>query len=209
MEKIFSMAKKAKVPVQIVPKFSLDKETAGGAHQGVVAWITDYAYSDLDAMLAAAQERGEPPFLLALDGVEDPHNLGAILRSAEGAGVHGVVIPKNRAASVNATVMKVSAGAAAHMRVARVTNLSAALADIKARGVWVYGLDMDGTSCRDADFGGGICLVAGSEGSGLSRIVREGCDFLVSIPMHGKLNSLNVSNAAAIVLFEVAARQAR
>ncbi|MDR1815623.1 MAG: 23S rRNA (guanosine(2251)-2'-O)-methyltransferase RlmB [Clostridiales Family XIII bacterium] len=208
-KKIFALAKKAKIPVQAVPRFVLDKETGGAAHQGVAAVVTDYAYSDLDAMLAAARDAGEPPFLLLLDGIEDPHNLGAILRSAEGAGVHGVLIPKHRAASVTATVMKVSAGAAAHMRVARVTNVSATLKELQEKGLWAFGLDMDGTPYREADFGGdgGAVLVVGSEGSGIGRLVKEQCDFLVRIPMHGQVGSLNASNAAAVVLFEAAAQR--
>jgi len=207
-KKVFALAKKAKIPVQPVPRFVLDKETGGAAHQGVAAYVTDYAYSDLDAMLEAARAAGEPPFLVLLDGIEDPHNLGAILRSAEGAGVHGVLIPKHRAAPVNATVMKVSAGAAAHIKVARVAGAAQTLKELQEKGLWAFGLDMDGAPYRAADYGGsgGVCLVVGSEGGGISRLVRESCDFLVRIPMHGRVGSLNASNAAAVVLFEIASR---
>ncbi|GHU61581.1 hypothetical protein AGMMS49983_01540 [Clostridia bacterium] len=205
-KRIFAMAKKARIPVQAVPRFVLDKETGGAAHQGVAAIIADYVYSSLDAILAEAEARGEAPFVVVLDGIEDPHNLGAIIRSAEGAGVHGVIIPKQRAASVNGTVMKTSAGAAAYMKVAKVGGVKAALDELKEKGLWIYGLDMDGQSYRGQDFGGGVCLVIGAEGNGLSRLVRETCDFLVSIPMRGKMESLNVSAAAAVVLFEVAGR---
>ncbi|MDR3363512.1 MAG: 23S rRNA (guanosine(2251)-2'-O)-methyltransferase RlmB [Clostridiales Family XIII bacterium] len=206
-KKLFALAKKAKIPVQTVPRFVLDKETAGAAHQGVAAVITDYIYSDLDAMLAAAADSGKPPFLVALDGIEDPHNLGAIIRSAEGAGAHGIIIPKHRAASVNGTVMKTSAGAAAHMKIAKVPGMKAALDELKEKGIWLYGLEMEGSLYRDTKFDGGICLVIGGEGQGMSRIVREACDFLVSIPMKGRLGSLNASAAAAIVLFEASAQR--
>lgn len=205
-KKLFAMAKKAKIPVQAVPKFALDKECGGGAHQGVAALISDYVYSDVDAILAAAAAAEEPPFVVALDGIEDPHNLGAIIRSAECAGAHGVLIPKHRAASVNATVMKTSAGAAAYMNVARVSGMKAAIELLKAKGLWIYGLDMEGESYRDAKFDGGVCLVIGSEGQGLSRIVRDNCDFLVSIPMKGRIGSLNAASAASVVLFEVSAK---
>ena len=201
-KKLFALAKKAGIPVQVVPKTMLDKECSG-VHQGAAALITDYTYSGIDAMFSAAAASGEPPFIVALDGIEDPGNLGAIIRSAEGAGAHGVLIPKNRAVSVNATVMKTSAGAAAHMRVARVSGISAALKELKEKGLWIYGLDMAGQTYAETDFSGGVCLVIGSEGRGMSRIVRETCDFLVSIPMKGRIKSLNASAAAAIVLYEV------
>ena len=202
-KKLFALAKKAGIPVQAVPKSMLDKEYSG-AHQGAAALITEYTYSGIDEMVAAAAASGEPPFIVALDGIEDPGNLGAIIRSAEGAGAHGVLIPKNRAVSVNATVMKTSAGAAAHMRVARVSGINAAVKELKEKGLWIYGLDMAGQPYTETDFGGGVCLVIGSEGRGISRIVREACDFLVSIPMKGRIGSLNASAAAAVVLFEVA-----
>jgi 23S rRNA (guanosine2251-2'-O)-methyltransferase len=205
-KKLFALAKKAKIPVQAVPKFVLDKECGGGAHQGVAAYTCDYRYSDIESIFAAASASGEPPFVVALDGIEDPHNLGAILRSAECAGAHGVLIPKHRAVSVNATVMKTSAGAAAHIKVARVSGMKAAIDGLKEKGLWIYGLDVEGRSYRDTQFDGGVCLVIGSEGRGLSRIVKESCDFLVSIPMRGQVGSLNASASAAIVLFEVSAR---
>jgi 23S rRNA (guanosine2251-2'-O)-methyltransferase len=205
-KKIFSLAKRHGIPVQGVDRQALDRMAGTKEHQGVAAMVADYEYSDIDAMLADAAQRGEAPFLVALDGIEDPHNLGAILRTAEGAGVHGIVIPKNRAASVNGTVMKVSAGAAAHMKVARVSGMTAALTRLKEKGLWTYGLDMAGGPYRDADYQGGVVLVIGNEGAGLSRLVRETCDFLISIPMRGKMASLNASNAAAIVMYEVTAR---
>jgi len=205
-KKLFALAKKAKIPVQVVPKAALDKETDGAAHQGAAAIVTDYVYSDLGSMMAAAAAKGEPPLIIALDGIEDPQNLGAVIRSAEGAGAHGVLIPKNRAASVTGAVMKASAGAAAHMKVAKVPGIKAALDELKEKGLWIYGLDTEGKAFRDVDFGGGVCLVIGSEGQGMSRIVRESCDFLVSIPMKGRVSSLNASAAAAVVLFEVSSK---
>lgn len=205
-KKLFAQAKKAKIPVQTVPKFVLDKECGGGAHQGVAAVITDYMYSDIESIMEFAESLGEPPFIVALDGIEDPHNLGAIIRSAEGAGVHGVLIPKQRGASVNATVMKTSAGAAAFMKVAKVAGIKAALDELKEKGLWIYGLDAEGMSYSETKFSDGVCLVIGSEGNGMSRIVRETCDFLVAIPMKGHIGSLNASAAAAVALFEVSSK---
>ena len=205
-KKLYSLAKKANIPVQTVPKIVLDKECGGGAHQGVAAIVEDYKYSDIDSILGVAEERNEPPFVLVLDGIEDPGNLGAILRSAEGAGAHGVLIPKNRAASVNATVIKASAGAAAYVKVARVPGIRAAVEELKEKGLWIYGLDVDGSPFQTVKFDGGVCIVIGSEGQGMSRIVREACDFVVSIPMRGRIGSLNASVAAAVVLYEVSGR---
>jgi 23S rRNA (guanosine2251-2'-O)-methyltransferase len=205
-KKFFALAKKAKIPLQTVPKFVLDRECCGGAHQGVAAIISDYIYSDIDSILDAAASAGELPFIVALDGIEDTGNLGAIIRSAEGAGAHGVLIPKQRSASVNATVMKTSAGAAVYMKVAKVPGIKAALDELKEKGLWIYGLDVDGDPYMDAKFDGGVCLVIGSEGSGLSRIVRETCDFLVAVPMKGRIKSLNASAAAAVVLFQVSSK---
>ena len=212
--KIYAIAKKKNIPVQSVPKVVIDKMCAaespdgrgGLSHQGVAAVITDYVYSDIDAIIASAAGNGEPPFIVALDGIEDPQNLGAIIRSAEGAGVHGVLIPKKRAASVNAAVMKASAGAASYMKVARVPNIKMALEELKGKGLWIYGLDPEGTAYSETELKGGLCLVIGSEGGGMSRIVRETCDFLVAVPMKGHISSLNASAAAAVVLFEVSSK---
>ena len=206
-KKLFALAKKANIPVQTVPKFVLDKECGGAAHQGTAALVTEYEYSDIDSIIQFAADSGTPPFVVVLDGIEDPHNLGAIIRSAEGAGVHGILIPKRRAASVGATVMKVSAGAAAYTRIAKVPGIPAALGELKEKGLWIYGLDMEGQAYAEVDFRGGICLVIGSEGQGLSRLVRESCDYLVSIPMRGRIDSLNASVAAGIVLFEAAGQR--
>ena len=182
---------------------ALDRECPKGAnHQGFVAEVTDFKYSDLDDILALAEERGEPPFIVLLDGVEDPHNLGAIIRVAECAGVHGIVIPKHRSVSVNDTAVKVSSGAAQYMRVAKVTNINDAIKYLQERGVWVFAADMDGSDIYSANLSGAIAFVIGGEGSGVSRLTRELCDGIVALPMRGKVNSLNASVAAGIVIYE-------
>ena len=173
-----------------------------GNHQGILAMVPDIEYATLDDILALAKERGEPPFLLLLDEINDPHNLGSMLRSAACAGVHGVVLPKRRAASVTAAVAKASAGAVEYVKVAKVVNLSVAIEQLKEAGVWIAGADMDGTPMADVDMSGPLALVIGNEAEGLSRLVRDKCDHLVSIPMRGPMDSLNASVAAAVLLFE-------
>ncbi len=173
-----------------------------GNHQGIVAEIPGVEYAELEDILDYARVRDEKPFVILLDGVEDPHNLGSIIRSAECAGAHGVVITKRRSAPVTATVVKTSAGAAEHMRIARVVNLVSAIETLKKEGLWIAGADMAGNSMYEADMKGGFALVIGSEGSGLSKLVKEKCDFLVSVPIKGKIDSLNASVAAAIIMFE-------
>ena len=166
--------------------------------------VTRRSYASLDDILAVAAERGEEPFVVVCDEISDPHNLGAIIRSAECAGAHGVVIPKHRSAGLTAVVGKTSAGAAEHMAVARVASVAAALEELKARGLWVYGAAAEGSSPMwETDFSGPACLVIGSEGEGLGRLVRERCDFLVSIPLRGQVSSLNASAAAAVLLYEI------
>ncbi len=182
----------------------LDAMSRTHAHQGVIAVCAVRDTCSLDDILAVAEARGEPPFLVVCDEISDPHNLGAIIRSAECAGAHGVVIPKRRSAGLTAIVDKASAGAAEHMAVARVANIPAALQELKKRGLWIYGTAADGQSkLWSTDFSGAVALVIGSEGSGMGRLVRECCDFTVSLPMRGQINSLNASAAAAIVLYEV------
>jgi 23S rRNA (guanosine2251-2'-O)-methyltransferase len=209
-KKIYALAKKAGIIVQSVDKQVLDRTAGTTSHQGVVAYVSEFKYSELSEILELAKLRDEPPFIVILDGIEDPHNLGAIIRSADGAGAHGVVIPKRRSASVNATVAKASAGAAAHMKVVRASNLVTVLDELKSSGVWSFGLDMDGSNYREhsQDYKEGVALVVGSEGNGLSRLVKENCDYILSIPMNGKVNSLNASNAAAIVMFEISGNRA-
>lgn len=192
------------IPVVEVEKQKLDTLSGGGTHQGVVAMAAQLEYASVEDILAIAAERGESPFVILLDGVEDPHNLGAIIRSADVFGAHGVIIPKRRASGVTATVAKAAAGATAHMAVAKVTNLTDAIKKLKENGLWIYAAEVGGTEYTSVDYGEGpIGIVLGSEGYGTSRLVLENCDFKVSIPNYGHVNSLNVSCAAAVVLAEV------
>lgn len=197
-----------KIPIHETEKQKLDALSGHGAHQGIVAFAAEKNYSTLDDILNFAKEQGEAPFLVICDGIEDPGNLGALIRSAECLGAHGVVIPKRRAVGLSATVAKASAGAIEYMRIARVTNLSQAIEELKEKGVWIYGTDMGGVSYDNVDFRGAVALVLGSEGEGLSRLVGEKCDFIVSVPMRGHMESMNVSAAGAVVMAEVA-RQRR
>ena len=192
------------IPVVEVEKQKLDALSGGGTHQGVVAMAAQLEYASVEDILAIAAERGESPFVILLDGVEDPHNLGAIIRSADVFGAHGVIIPKRRASGVTATVAKAAAGATAHMAVAKVTNLTDAIKKLKENGLWIYAAEVGGANYTDVDYGkGAVGIVLGSEGYGTSRLVLENCDFKVSIPNYGHVNSLNVSCAAAVVLAEV------
>ena len=199
---ILAKARDKKIPVKEVDRTKLDYVSGGATHQGIVAFAAAKDYSTVDDILKYAESRGEAPFVVVLDEVEDPHNLGSIIRSAECAGAHGVVITKRRSAPVTATVVKTSAGAAEHMRIARVVNLVSAIETLKKEGLWIAGADMAGNSMYEADMKGGFALVIGSEGSGLSKLVKEKCDFLVSVPIKGKIDSLNASVAAAIIMFE-------
>ena len=201
---IASKARAAGVVVVECDRRKLDFMSATHAHQGVIALCAVREYCTVDDILALAAERDEKPFVIVCDEISDPHNLGAIIRSAECAGAHGVVIPKRRSAGLTAIVDKASAGAAEHMLIARVPNLPAALDALKSRGLWVYGTEADGQSgLWDTDFTGPMALVIGSEGDGMGRLVRESCDFTVSLPMKGKVSSLNASAAAGIVMYEV------
>lgn len=201
---IASKARAAGVVVVECDRRKLDFMSATKAHQGVIALCAVREYCSVEDILALAQERGEKPFVIVCDEISDPHNLGAIIRSAECAGAHGVIIPKRRSAGLTAIVDKASAGAAEHMLIARVPNLTAALDTLKSKGLWVYGTAADGKSgLWDTDFTGAMALVIGSEGDGMGRLVRESCDFTVSLPMKGRLSSLNASAAASIVMYEV------
>ena len=173
-------------------------------HQGVIAIVPPYEYCEVDDILTEARNRNEDPFILILDGIEDVHNLGSIIRTAECSGVHGIIIPKRRSASVNSTVNKTSSGAVEYMKIARVNNLNDTIKYLKEKNVWIYGTDIDAKSYYDEqDYSGGVGIVIGSEGYGMSRLVKENCDFLIKIPMKGKINSLNASVSAAIVMYEV------
>ncbi|WP_295216816.1 23S rRNA (guanosine(2251)-2'-O)-methyltransferase RlmB [Ruminococcus sp.] len=202
LQEIISLAKDRGIPVKMVTDAKLSQLTGGAVHQGVAAEGACGQYVSLEELLQNAADRGEPPLLVLCDGIQDPHNLGAIIRTAEAAGAHGVIIPKRRSASLTLTVGKTSAGAASWLPVARVSNLVAAMETLKEHGVWIYGTDAAGTSYTETDFTGGTAFVIGSEGFGMSRLVSETCDGMLSLPMRGKVNSLNASVAAGIFLYE-------
>lgn len=200
---IASKARAAGAVVVEADRRKLDAMSRTHAHQGVIALASVREYVSVESILKRAEEKGEAPLLVICDEISDPHNLGAIIRTAECAGAHGIIIPKRRSAGLTAVVAKTSAGAVAHMPVARVANLAALLKDLQKKGVWIFGTAANGTTALyDADLKGPAAIVIGSEGEGMTRLVTEGCDFLVSIPMKGKLNSLNASAAAAILLYE-------
>ena len=201
---ILAKAREKKIRVKEVDPKKLDFMCAHGTHQGIAAVAAVCEYKELDDIFALAEERGEDPFIVVLDEIEDPHNLGAIIRTAECSGAHGVIIPSRRSASLTFTVGKVSAGAVEYVPVVRVPNIPAILDTLKDRGVWVYGADMNGTDYTKCDFSGGCAIVIGNEGKGISRLVREKCDTIVSLPLKGKINSLNASVAAGIIMYKVA-----
>ena len=205
---IESKARERGVPVINAPKEKLDKLSGGGVHQGVAAFASAVTYVSVEDILAIAEERGHAPFIVIADGIEDPHNLGALIRCADAAGADGVIIPKRRNAAVTAVTVKSSAGAIEHMAIARVANIAMTVDSLKKAGVWVYGAEAGGTSVYDTDMTGAAAFVFGSEGDGISRLVTEKCDHIVSIPMNGRVNSLNVSCASAVVLCEAARQRA-
>ena len=199
---IIAMAREMNITVKEVSPAKLDA-MCGGSHQGIAALTAVHEYSSVDDIFALAESRGEAPFVILCDGIEDPHNLGAIIRTAEAAGAHGVIIPKRRAVGLTWAVGKASAGALEYMPVARVANLSACIEELKKRGLWIYCADMDGQTWCDGDLTGAVGLVIGGEDSGVSRLVREKCDGVLSLPMKGSINSLNASVACAIVIYEI------
>lgn len=207
VSKIVAIAREKGIIVDFVPKEKIDAMAPGVKHQGVAAKVSEYKYSDLEDVFARAEASGEDPFIMILDEIEDPHNLGAVIRTAECAGAHGVIIPKRRSASLTQTAALSAAGAIENMPVVQVTNLARTIEDLKERGVWVGAADMDGETYYDADLSGPIALVIGNEGRGVGRLVKEKCDFVLSIPMYGRINSLNASNAAAILMYGI--RRAR
>lgn len=196
-------AKKQDTIVKYVTKERLDQLSETGKHQGVIAVAAAYSYAEVDDILAAAKEKGEAPFIFLLDNIEDPHNLGAIIRTANLAGAHGVIIPKNHAVGLTATVARTSAGALNYTPVAKVTNLSRTIEDLKKEGLWFVCADMDGTTMYQMDLKGPIGLVIGSEGEGVSRLVKEKCDMIAAIPMKGDIDSLNASVAAGVLAYEI------
>ncbi|WP_066189152.1 MULTISPECIES: 23S rRNA (guanosine(2251)-2'-O)-methyltransferase RlmB [Gracilibacillus] len=202
-KKVQGLAKAKNVPIQHVPKKKLDQLVSGN-HQGVAAQVAAYTYANIDELFAAAEKRSEAPFFLILDEIEDPHNLGSILRSADATGVHGVIIPKRRAVGLTTTVAKTSVGAIEHIPVARVTNIVQAIEELKSRQVWVVGTEADASEdYRQLDGQLPIALVIGNEGKGISRLVKENCDWTVSLPMIGAVSSLNASVAASVLMYEV------
>ena len=200
---IIREAKKRDTIIDFVPKERLDQLSETGKHQGVIAMTAAYKYADIEDIFAKAEEKGEAPFIVILDNIEDPHNLGAIIRTANLAGAHGVVIPKRRAVGLTATVAKTSAGALNYTPVAKVTNISKTIDELKDRGLWFVCADMGGTTMYDLDLKGPIGLVIGNEGEGVSRLVKEKCDFIASIPMSGDIDSLNASVAMGVMAFEI------
>ena len=196
-------AKKQDTMLKYVAKERLDKMSETGKHQGVIAIAAAYEYAQVEDMLALARKKGEPPFLFLLDNIEDPHNLGAIIRTANLAGAHGVIIPKNRAAGLTATVARTSAGALNYTPVAKVTNLAKTIEELKAEGLWFVCADMGGTRMYDLNLTGPIGLVIGNEGEGVGRLVKEKCDMVASIPMKGDIDSLNASVAAGVLAYEI------
>lgn len=203
IQSIIREAKKKDTIINFVERERLDQMSEEGHHQGVIAHAAAYEYAEVEDMLKAAEEKGEPPFLFLLDGIEDPHNLGAIIRTANLAGAHGVIIPKRRAVGLTATVAKTSAGALNYTPVAKVTNLTATMEELKEKGMWFVCADMEGETMYRMNLKGPIGLVIGSEGSGVSRLVKENCDMITSIPMKGDIDSLNASVAAGVLAYEI------
>lgn len=203
MNTVLREAKKHDTIINYVKKERLDQMSETGKHQGVIAYIAAFEYATVDDILKKAEDKGEPPFVVILDDIEDPHNLGAIIRTANLAGAHGVIIPKHRAAGLTATAVKASAGAVSYTPVAKVTNISKKIEELKDKGLWFVCADMGGTTMYDLDLKGPIGLVVGNEGKGVSRLVKEKCDFIASIPMFGDIDSLNASVATGVLAYEI------
>ncbi len=200
---IVSEAEQRQIPVEVVPRTRLDQLSRGAVHQGCIAQVAERKYASIEDILALAESKNEPPFLLVLDAIQDVNNLGSLIRTAEAAGMHGIVIPEHRAAEVNATVVKTSAGATEHLLIAQETNLSRAIDTLKKHNVWVIGLAGEAkTLYTQADLRGPLALVVGNEGKGIARLVREHCDLLIRLPMHGQINSLNAAIAGSITVYE-------
>ena len=203
LTKIIALAKQAGCPIKEVSSQKLDGMANGTPHQGVVLSVSAVEYAEVQDILAKAEEKGEKPFIVIADDIEDPHNLGALIRTAETAGAHGIIIPKRRGVGLTSAVFKTSAGAASHLPVARVSNLASTVDSLKEQGIWVYGCDMQGQHWCQTDFSGGVALIVGSEGKGMSRLLKEKCDQMVSLPMCGQITSLNASVAGGIIMYEV------
>lgn len=206
--RIFAEARKKGIVVSFLEKSRLDQMSLTRNHQGVIADVAPYAYVEVQDILQKAKEKAQPPFILILDGITDPNNLGSMIRTAECAGVHGIILPKRRSASLSPVVAKVAAGAAEHIPIARVTNLSRTIEELKEAGVWIIGTDVGGDTLYDRfDYQGPLAIVIGSEGEGISRLVRESCDVLLRIPMYGEINSLNAAVACGLIVFRAAAER--
>lgn len=203
IKKIIAEAKERRIVVQTVAKAKLDELSETKRHQGVIAFISAHNYVEVEDILKKAEKKGEQPFIIILDGITDPHNLGAIIRTANISGAHGVIIPKRRAVGLSATVAKASAGAIEYVPIAKVTNIASTIDKLKSLGIWIACADLDGEIMYKTDLKGAIALVIGSEGEGVSRIVKEKCDYIVKIPMYGQISSLNASVAAGILMYEV------
>ncbi len=204
---LIAMAKERKIPVVDAETAALDRLSGGENHQGIAAYVAEKEYSTIEEILATAEERGEKPLIVVCDGIEDPHNLGAVIRCAECAGAHGVIIPERRACGLTPAVSKASAGAILHMKIARVGNIAQTIEKLKELGIWTFAAEAGGIDFYDADFNSPCAIVLGGEDSGVSRLVKERCDFVVSIPMYGHVNSLNVSTAASVLLCRAARMQ--
>ena len=203
LTEIISKAQKQRIKISFLPKEALDRESTVKNHQGVIAFVSGYQYSDLDDIIAFAESKNQAPFILLCDGIADPHNLGSLIRTCECAGVHGIVLPKNRSCQINETVIKVSTGACFNMKIARVTNLNDCIRKLKQKQIWVFGLEADGTENYKTDLTMPVALVVGSEGFGMSELSKKLCDGILSLPMYGKVNSLNASVAGAVAIYEV------
>lgn len=204
IKSIIKLAREKNIVIKEVDKRKLDSLSETGAHQGIMAIITPYKYCSVNDILNYAEEKNQKPFIIILDGIEDPHNLGSIIRTAEVCGVHGIIIPKRRNVGITPVVYKSSAGAVEHVKIAKVTNINNTIDELKKSGIWVYGADMIGsTYCFNEDFTGSVALVIGSEGNGISKLTKEKCDVLVKIPMAGQINSLNASVASGIIMYEI------
>ncbi|MDK2814505.1 MAG: rRNA (guanosine2251-2-O)-methyltransferase [Thermoanaerobacter sp.] len=208
ISKIINLAKEAGIVVSTTDNETLSKLAGSQNHQGIVALSAVYQYFEVEDLLEYAEQKKEKPFLLILDEITDPHNLGAIIRSAEAFGVHGIIIPKRRAVGVNATVVKTSAGAVEHMKIAKVSNINNTIRNLKERGLWIVGTDVNGgKSFEEIDYDFPVALVIGNEGKGVSKLVLQNCDFVVKIPMKGKINSLNASVAASLLIYQVVSKR--
>ena len=203
--RIIALCKEKRVVIKNVDRKKLDFMCGSGAnHQGVIASVPAHEYSSVDEILSFAEQKGEKPFIIICDEIEDSHNLGAIIRTAEACGVHGIIIPKRRNVGLNFIVAKTSCGALEYVKVARVSNLATTIDELKKQNIWVYAADMDGQPWCKTDYSGGVALIVGNEGNGVGRLIKEKCDVTVSLPMQGKVNSLNASVAAGIIMYEIA-----